>query len=80
MIELSKLWLFDNRLSDRGAACVAALLHPGLLEIHLSHNAITTAGVTSCAHVRVISTFNAQFVQSHGQASVFDTDGSSDVL
>jgi hypothetical protein len=44
LFELAKLWLFDNRLGDGGAACVAALMHPGLAEVHLSHNTITTRG------------------------------------
>ncbi|GIM02389.1 hypothetical protein Vretimale_7262 [Volvox reticuliferus] len=48
LIEMSKLWLFDNRVGDRGAAAVArALLHPGLLELHLSHNVIGDKGAAA---------------------------------
>jgi hypothetical protein len=28
-LEFAKLWLFDNRIRDEGAAAVAELLHPG---------------------------------------------------
>ncbi|GIL67142.1 hypothetical protein Vafri_20587, partial [Volvox africanus] len=48
LIEFSKLWLFDNRIGDRGAAAVArALLHPGVLELHLSHNVIGDKGAAA---------------------------------
>lgn len=39
-----KLWLFANRIADDGAAAVARMLHPGLLECHLSHNMLTLKG------------------------------------
>ncbi|GLI63531.1 hypothetical protein VaNZ11_006518, partial [Volvox africanus] len=48
LIEFSKLWFFDNRIGDRGAAAVArSLLHPGLLELHLSHNVIGDKGAAA---------------------------------
>lgn len=43
-LEFTKLWLFDNAIGDTGAAALAALVHPALLEVHLSHNSITTQG------------------------------------
>lgn len=43
-LEFTKLWLFDNAIGDAGAAALAALVHPALLEVHLSHNSITTQG------------------------------------
>eukprot|EP00798_Chlamydomonas_sp_ICE-L_P013400 gene13398-19251_t len=43
-VELSKLWLFDNRLGDLGAEACADLLYEGTKEVHLSHNFITTEG------------------------------------
>ncbi|KAG2493121.1 hypothetical protein HYH03_008549 [Edaphochlamys debaryana] len=50
LLELSKLWLFDNRIGDAGAAAVArALLHRALLELHLSHNSIGDAGAKALA-------------------------------
>lgn len=35
-VEVKKLWLFDNRLGDEGAAAVARILesHPGMLEVN----------------------------------------------
>jgi hypothetical protein len=36
--------MFDNHIGDAGAARAAALLHPGLLELHLSHNFVTDKG------------------------------------
>lgn len=41
-----KLWLFDNRLGDEGAVQVARILekHPGMVEVHLSHNLMTLQG------------------------------------
>lgn len=44
MLEIAKLWLFSNQISDAGAADCAKLLHPGLLEVHLSHNFISAGG------------------------------------
>lgn len=49
-VELCKLWLFDSALSDAGAAAVARLMRGGaLLEVHLSHNALTAKGALACA-------------------------------
>ncbi|KAG2454515.1 hypothetical protein HYH02_000362 [Chlamydomonas schloesseri] len=46
----AKLWLFDNRISDAGAAAVArSLLHPALQELHLSHNFIGDKGAAALA-------------------------------
>eukprot|EP00198_Chlamydomonas_reinhardtii_P010400 XP_001699737.1 predicted protein [Chlamydomonas reinhardtii] len=46
----AKLWLFDNRIGDVGAAAVArALLHPALQELHLSHNFIGDKGAAALA-------------------------------
>ncbi|PRW56620.1 Serine threonine- kinase CTR1 isoform B [Chlorella sorokiniana] len=49
VVDVKKLWLFDNRLGDEGAAAVARILqaHPGMLEIHLSHNMLTLRGTTA---------------------------------
>lgn len=46
-LEFTKLWLFDNAIGDAGAAALAELVHPRLLEVHLSHNSITTLGESS---------------------------------
>ncbi len=54
LVEFCKLWLFDNRLSDAGAAAVAALVHGGLTEVHLSHNSITAVGAC-CAAAEVLA-------------------------
>ncbi|KAG2436329.1 hypothetical protein HXX76_006638 [Chlamydomonas incerta] len=46
----AKLWLFDNRIGDAGAAAVArSLLHPALQELHLSHNFIGDKGAAALA-------------------------------
>ena len=44
LLELSKLWLFENCIGDAGACALAALFHPTLLEVHLSHNSVTNKG------------------------------------
>ncbi|KAL4858459.1 hypothetical protein ACK3TF_001437 [Chlorella vulgaris] len=43
------LWLFEGRLGDEGAVQVARILaaHPGMAEVHLSHNMLTLAGATA---------------------------------
>lgn len=33
VVLVRKLWLFDNRLGDEGAAAVAAMLHGRVLEV-----------------------------------------------
>ncbi len=43
-IEIAKIWLFENHIGDDGAAAAATLLHGGVLEVHLSHNQVTTKG------------------------------------
>jgi hypothetical protein len=42
---VTKLWLFGNRLGDAGAREVARMLHPLMVELHLSHNQLTSAGL-----------------------------------
>lgn len=44
LLELSKLWLFENCIGDAGAYALAELFHPTLLEVHLSHNSVTNKG------------------------------------
>lgn len=44
LLELSKLWLFENCIGDAGACALAALFHSTLLEVHLSHNSVTNKG------------------------------------
>jgi hypothetical protein len=46
LLEVSKLWLFDNAIGDAGAAACAQLVSGGLTELHLSHNHVGTAGET----------------------------------
>ncbi|KAL4447204.1 hypothetical protein ABPG77_007237 [Micractinium sp. CCAP 211/92] len=48
-VDVLKLWLFDNRLTDAGAEAVARILaaHPGMQEVHLSHNMLTLRGAAS---------------------------------
>ena len=45
-VHVAALWLFDNRLTDAGAAHVARIVRclPGMLELHLSHNLLTARG------------------------------------
>lgn len=47
LLEVRKLWLFDNRLGDTGAVALAALFGRGLLEAHLSHNSIGVEGLAA---------------------------------
>lgn len=44
VLEISKLWLFDNSIGDAGAEACADLVTGALTELHLSHNQIGTPG------------------------------------
>jgi hypothetical protein len=44
VLELRKLWMYDNHVGDAGALAAAGMLHAGMLELHLSHNFITDVG------------------------------------
>ncbi|GMH40518.1 hypothetical protein BSKO_08422 [Bryopsis sp. KO-2023] len=55
-VNVVKLWLFDNKLTDLGAKYVTQMMHDGLMELHLSHNTMTNSGAELV--VSAISTKN----------------------
>ena len=48
-VDIRKLWLFDNRLADAGAAAVARILaaHPGMQEVGMRAAALLPASVAA---------------------------------